>query len=555
MADTPAKPGLTDRPLEDAAFLLQDHAEQAVGAGQFARKDIRDKSGNLTRSSIEYEKGGFRTTYAIDSSGTLTVTRKYADPGKNDFSVTTIRPNGTSSEQYINNGDTEFFADDRKALQHKNALSSGSKTDAKFVQESVLGVKGGQNPSRTAANMGEAIEARADVRLAQIQSGKVIASQTLQETTDRLTADRIADKLDQVAKGEMSLKETQDVMNALGDKASPEAFKTGASAYADRLRGAEGTKLVSEMRSTVWQKEGADLLGGLLTRDANLGKEAAALGKETKVAAGVLEHPGLAGPFLKATGKVVGKVAAPLGLAIAAHEASAKDAIAQDAVEHGQMSPEALTQYRALQGAQMATVVDPTIVGGEMAVQATYKEFAKSNNLSSELAEALRPSALSDALPEVKQLSRADLSDKQNRFDDIYDGISKVKPEDVSPEDRPALEALQENKSLITGTEQKLDGKVGQSGTDGFDRGKELANLDRYQQQYQQVYDDLDRSGQLDGIAAHIVGKEQTPSSAPAAPVATPENAPSMAASNDEIYDTAQQTRLSAPRPAAPSPA
>lgn len=561
MADTSAKPGLTDRQLEDAIALLEDDM------GKSGMRNIEKPKGASLNGgpalAIEGVKNDIHTTYKIDSLGNIEVSKKYI---YDDTTVATrIPPNGkipvSEKGKTIRNTDSGFL--DEKKI---GALRAGSIQDAQKAHSHEVLNLGPANEFRTVEDMGKSIDERARVRFPEKydneRMGNEVVHGIMREEASRPEANALAETFERYASGKTTVEETNGIMAVMQSEGitDPEKFKTAAKDYADRLRGAEGSKLVGELRESAQAKEGAKLLSGLLERSPSFGKEAAALGKETKVATEALEHSGAVVKIFSKAAKVLPVVGTAVAISANAAEASEKNAIAQDAVEHGQMSPEALTEYRGIQAAQMATVVDPTVIGGEMAVQKGYKAFAEANNLSPELAESLRPSALTDVVPEVKQLSPADLSAEQNKFDRIYDGVSNIKPEDLPPENRPALEALQENKSLITATEQKLDGKAGQLGADGFDRGKELANLDKYQQQYKEVYDDLDQSGQLDGIDNHIAAqKEQKAPAATAdtAIAATQEKTPPIAANDEEYGQSPSQTaaRPPASRPAASAPA
>ncbi len=585
---------LTKDQLENTAYLAESRMKERLSGVVSS-----PPSGTNPSHIVRGQSNAGVTTYSIHPDGKIDVNFTRHDGGS---STTTIRPDGSLSKTDLNTRDTLGLT----------STEEGRLTQASW-QEADAFKKANFPHAKTLAERGAAIDERAKVTAFKEIEGHKTGTIGVQDAANEVKANNLANDLEQDAKmmksGTLSTERASQLATIMADNGvtDPAKLQSGLEDYIGRLRGKEGPQMIEKMSATaegsanlnrllgqgtpnptresakVFQHPAAQSapapatpaapaatapaatapstapahapdsaaanpssFGDLMKKDASFGEKDAGA---TKVAAEVLEHPGATNAFMKAARKVAGKAALPLGLGLAAHEASAKDALAQNAVAQGQMSPEALTQYRAIQGAQMATVADPTVIGGELAVQATYKKFAEANNLSPQLAESLRPSALTDALPDVKQLTRNDLSSQQNKFDDIYDGISRIKPDDLPPESRPALEALQENKNRITATEQKLDGKAGQAGPGGFDRSKELSNLERYQTSYKQVYDDLDRDGQLNGISEHLKNKAEP--SAPA-PAPTPENAPSLAASNDENYGNTSRPVPARPAAAAP---
>jgi hypothetical protein len=251
---------------------------------------------------------------------------------------------------------------------------------------------------------------------------------------------------------------------------APKAVEIG-----NALTGAEpgtGVKVDQDvLTKTAAERETAHLLQG----EAKLGQTA--------------EHASLAGKF----GKAAGKVVLPLGVAFAVTEANAKDGIAQEAVTQGRMPPEALNQYRGIQAAQLTTLADPTVVGGEMAVQKTYATFADEHHLDPQLREALRPSALSDLVPEVKPIT---LDQKQQAFFDTFDRL----PDKVQPGMPPEVESLVEAKGMVRQGEANLT--TAQNASPGAtDKTRSLSEaqrgLDTAQSLYQEQYDTLEKSGQL----------------------------------------------------------
>lgn len=485
MAETPSKPvQLTSRQMADALFLLEDRLSQQ-GANVVNRGSVPMAEGR-SALFLEGEKNGLKTRYLLDEKGKIEVTRSNAQGA---YVTSAIHPNGSMSTSRVNaNGTVLTEAEER-------ALISGAKQETISTHSRhVLGL-GPAKEGRDAAAMGQAIETRADTRLAEIMDGQKLASRTLQDIADRRIADRMAEDFERMASHpeKLTAQETQRMTAVLTEQGlDPAELRQGMTDFSQRLRGAEGEALVAGLRDSAQAKEGAELFGTLLKGEASFGREAAAAARVVEDGAGAI----------KTFGKVAGHIAAPIGLGLAAHEASAKGAEAERAVSEGRLSAEALPEYYAIHAAQAATVFDPSIVAGEQGVQKAYSDFAARHKLDPELKESLRPSALTDVLPTVKRMGPDDLSDAQNQFDAVYEGVSRIKPEDLAPEDRPALEALQENKRRITETESQLEGRSGQAG--GFDRSLALSKLGTYQKEYKVVYDDLKSSGQIDGIARRI---------------------------------------------------
>lgn len=89
------------------------------------------------------------------------------------------------------------------------------------------------------------------------------------------------------------------------------------------------------------------------------------------------------------------KILGPLGVAAAGAEAYGLEMKLQDYEEFGLVPEEAMLAYRAILTTHTAqATVDPTLVGGEVAVQAAHDQWAKSYGIDDNVKEALEPGSL-----------------------------------------------------------------------------------------------------------------------------------------------------------------
>lgn len=116
---------------------------------------------------------------------------------------------------------------------------------------------------------------------------------------------------------------------------------------------------------------------------------------------GALKAPGVLGKIADVAddaGKVLGKlckVLGPLGAIAAGVEVAGLGSKAHAAVKYGALSPDAIAAYDTLLAAHVAQdAADPTIVGGEAAIQLAYEEWCKKYNVPEYLKKDLEPSSL-----------------------------------------------------------------------------------------------------------------------------------------------------------------
>ena len=89
------------------------------------------------------------------------------------------------------------------------------------------------------------------------------------------------------------------------------------------------------------------------------------------------------------------KILGPLGVAAAGAEAYGLEMKLQDYEEFGLVPEEAMLAYRAILTTHTAqATVDPTLVGGEVAVQAAHDEWARAYGIDDNVKEALEPGSL-----------------------------------------------------------------------------------------------------------------------------------------------------------------
>lgn len=89
------------------------------------------------------------------------------------------------------------------------------------------------------------------------------------------------------------------------------------------------------------------------------------------------------------------KILGPLGVAAAGAEAYGLEMKLRDYEEFGLVPEEAMLAYRANLTAHTAqATVDPTLVGGEVVIQAAHDQWAKAYGISDDVKEALEPGSL-----------------------------------------------------------------------------------------------------------------------------------------------------------------
>lgn len=104
---------------------------------------------------------------------------------------------------------------------------------------------------------------------------------------------------------------------------------------------------------------------------------------------------------LKTGGRMLGKavkvvpiLGTAIGVGINTAEAAELKDKANAFVQNNQLSPDAMTAYTAILGGHAAQGADPSIVGGEAAVQGAYALWREQYNVSNDVSAALQPSSL-----------------------------------------------------------------------------------------------------------------------------------------------------------------
>lgn len=115
----------------------------------------------------------------------------------------------------------------------------------------------------------------------------------------------------------------------------------------------------------------------------------------------VAQKPGMlraafesAAPILKTTGIVVLGSLPIIGLLPNTVEAAELKGTLAEAIDRGEISRNALLEYDVIMGGHVAQGLDPTMIGGELGVQAAYNDWADRYNVQGELREKLQPSSL-----------------------------------------------------------------------------------------------------------------------------------------------------------------
>ncbi|MEP1231569.1 MAG: hypothetical protein ABJG88_12920 [Litorimonas sp.] len=105
------------------------------------------------------------------------------------------------------------------------------------------------------------------------------------------------------------------------------------------------------------------------------------------------------------------KILGPLGVAAAGAEVYGLESKLRDYEEFGLVPEEAMLAYRANLTAHTAqATVDPSLVGGEVVVQAAHDQWAKAYGISDEVKEALEPGSLLEDVYDATQWLEAQAS-------------------------------------------------------------------------------------------------------------------------------------------------
>lgn len=193
------------------------------------------------------------------------------------------------------------------------------------------------------------------------------------------------------------------------------------------------------------------------------------------------------GRFLGKTARVLG----PLGVVGATAEAAELGSKAHEMAEYGVIPDEAILAYDTMLAAHVAqATVDPSMVGGEAAIQLAFEEWADAYDIPDYMREELEPSslmemvfgeiAMRDAAPEQGALSEtfttaspfmlepeplteADMQELRDYLeetgalgkDEFYDSLPDEVPEGAAID--PELEAMITQRALIEAIDEQLE--------------------------------------------------------------------------------------------------
>lgn len=144
----------------------------------------------------------------------------------------------------------------------------------------------------------------------------------------------------------------------------------------------------------------------------------------------------ITGDTLKFLGKA-SKVLGPIGVAAASAEAAELGGKMRDAVQYGLISEDAAMAYDAMLAAHVAqATIDPSLVGGEVAIQQAFEEWADAYNIPAYVKEELEPGSLIEMITgDIRLGQDAELSD-------IKENLPRELPLDAPPEVHALANAL-----------------------------------------------------------------------------------------------------------------
>lgn len=182
----------------------------------------------------------------------------------------------------------------------------------------------------------------------------------------------------------------------------------------------------------------------------------------------------------------VAKVLGPVGVIGAGIETVLLGKEAQAAIGD---NPEAMAEYAAVLGAHAGQMTwDPSLVGGEVAIQKWFDSFAERHGLSPEVAETLRPSSV---LRDITGSSR--MSSEMNLFHKVYDRI----PDDLSETMSPELQTMVQLKQQIEAAGENFDKVRTSIPVDMVAKQEAEKALEEAQKRYTEQYDEYAQSGAL----------------------------------------------------------
>lgn len=156
------------------------------------------------------------------------------------------------------------------------------------------------------------------------------------------------------------------------------------------------------------------------------------------------------GKGLKIVGKGAGHALVALGVGLAGYEAFGLNNSAEAAEQQGLISKDALLEYRGIIATHVAqSTADPSIVGGETAVQGAYELWAKKNNIPEILKKELEPSSLIEMVTGKQILKMTEPSKEE-----VYNALPDM--DDPAIANNPEMQMLCECKNHINAIDQKL---------------------------------------------------------------------------------------------------
>jgi hypothetical protein len=216
------------------------------------------------------------------------------------------------------------------------------------------------------------------------------------------------------------------------------------------------------------------------------------LAKEAKAAAELAENAGRGGRFIKGIkggAKVGGKVLKVVAVGVVAAEILGLTEKAEAAELDGRLPKGAVDEYKKILAGQGATVLDPTFIGGEIAVQSSYMDWAKKYlNGNAQLEAELRPSSILESLgmpmPTVAEEKRSE----------FYRSVPDKEAPGMTAEMREFVKAKQEiHKACDALMKQKTSfwGALAQSGGQVPDEAlypAEVKAIDDAQKRFNDLY-------------------------------------------------------------------
>lgn len=202
----------------------------------------------------------------------------------------------------------------------------------------------------------------------------------------------------------------------------------------------------------------------------------------------------VAGDTLKFLGKAA-KVLGPLGIFGAGVEAAQLEGKLQEAIDYGLVDEEAALEYSAILTAHVGQgTLDPTLVGGEAAVQQAFEEWADKYNIPTYIKEELEPGSLIEMVTgDIRMGHDAELST-----------IKEHLPRDLPDNAPPEAYALAEHLQLIDQLKElRANPPEGMKNTRSYSRNidKQIAHAE---DQLEDLYEEMRDHGGLEAVTSYI---------------------------------------------------